>query len=70
MELLRETRFINHTTVTKKASVHLEKKITLPKDLWLIKTLTTIVAYCIILFDFYKCRPIHLENVFRLVPSA
>ena len=42
----------------------------LPKEHWLIRTSTTIVVCCIILFDFHKCRPTCLENVFRLVPSA
>lgn len=45
-------------------------KITLPKEHWLIKTLTTTVACCIILFDFYKSRAILVANVFRLAPSA
>lgn len=51
-----------------------KKNVTLPTEHWLIKSLTTIVDCdvdcCIILFDFYKCRPTALENVLRLAPSA
>lgn len=44
--------------------------ILLPEKYGFIKMLTVVVSSCIIILDFYNCRPTHLADVLRLTRAA